>query len=81
MDLVDVGCHSGGESAQHLFVDCSFTKFIFAALGNIYHFEMSISDGSIVEFLEFWAIHNSTHYYIPYFVFWCVWNARNKSIF
>ena len=74
-------CLLGEDSVQHLFVDCSVTKYIFAALGNLYHYKLLVSDAPIVEFLESEERLNSHHYYTPFFVFWCIWNARNKAIF
>ena len=74
-------CLLGEDSVQHLFVDCSVTKFIFSYMGNLHHCKMPVSDASIVDFLVSWESLNSHHYYTPYFVCWRVWNARNKAIF
>ena len=73
-------CHSEEETIQHIFLECSLTISIFEALKNIYHFSLPDSTESLVEFLDYWMIPNPTLYYIPFFVFWCVWNARNKGI-
>ena len=62
-------------------MECSFTITIFNVLKYIYHFSLPTSTGSLVEYLDFWLNHNPSSYYIPYFVFWCVWIAQNKGIY
>ena len=74
-------CLSGEDSIHHLFVDCSITRSIFAVLGSSYHCKWPVSDSSLGSLLESWSRLNSLQYYIPFFVFWCIWKARNRAIF
>ena len=64
-----------------MFLECSFTITFFNVLKDIYHFTLPTSLGSLVEYLYFWLKHNPSTYYIPYFVYRCVWIAWNKGIF
>ena len=81
MVLGDVCCVSRERIQFSTYLWCAVTKCIFAAMGNLRHCKKPISNASLADFLVSWASLNSHHHYTPFFVFWCVWNARNKVIF
>ena len=72
-------CSKGEENAQHLFLDCSFSKGVLSFFVDRYGFPPTHFD-SISSFLEHWFSSTPiyAHFsYLPIFFYWCIWNLIN----
>ena len=76
-------CKKGGETTQHLFMDCLITKRTFEVIFE--HFGIhSFYKDSVRLYLEHWFQSHpleDTKIYLPLFVFWSIWKHRNGCIF
>ena len=65
-------CYKSEEFVHHIFVDCSFTKRVFASLCDAYKCRCPSFGCSLLEFLEVWFTHNFKLCYIPLFACWSI---------
>ena len=76
-------CRNGEDVAQHLFLDCPFTKRAFDVLYDHYGI-CSYSKGTVRLYLEHWFLSYSTDsaiLFLPLFLLWNIWKLRNGCIF
>jgi len=74
-------CKHEGESVNHLFVHCTFTKCIWSEIKVALHISEEWGDTPFKDNLEKWYKKVRNHKELPVFICWGVWRTRNYMIF
>ena len=76
-------CKNGEDSAQHLFLDCLFTKRAFEVIFEHFGIHSFFKDYVRLYLKHWFRSHtiDSVVLYLPLFIFWTIWKHRNGCIF
>jgi len=73
-------CLSEGETIEHLFIHCRFTRNLWNNIFSSLHIVWSWDLMSIKECLLNWYDLNQTHKTLLIFICWGIWKCRNHMI-
>jgi ribonuclease HI len=74
-------CRRDAEDIQHLLVFCSFTRAVWSLVLSQFPRLYSWNGSSLSHCFTLWLAQATAPKYLPVFVCWHIWNARNRAIF
>ena len=77
-------CYVNDENIQHLFFHFQIWKNVLHLLCDQHHITPFVQSDNLWDFLDSWTDIFSEHTigcYLPFFIMWIIWKARNLCIF
>ena len=74
-------CNKEAESVDHLFVSCHFLKEVICGLNCIFDVNILWNAPTFLENLSIWVSNKGSLLYLPLFLMWNIWKARNHLCF
>ena len=74
-------CLRNTDGTHHLFCDCSYFDNLWLLITNYLKIAHSWKKAFVRVNLHVWKQKKFAYEYLPFFIFWEVWKARNVSLF
>ena len=74
-------CKGDAETVERLFVGCPFVKKMIRDLNCLFDVHILWSAPTLMENLINWVSKDGTLQYLPLFLIWNIWKARNRNLF
>ena len=77
-------CYANEENIRHLFLNCPIWKNVLNLLCDQFHITPIVHNHNLRHFLVSWTdrfLEHSVGCYLPFFIMWIIWKARNLCIF